>query len=154
MNIEYFEWVAQEILNHHGIDVFPEMGSVHSYVEQSLKQYVSLSPPKGVSYLVLFDKQVAGMGFLRRLQDDIGEIKRFYIRPKFRGQGLGKKLLKKLIQKAKSLGFRTLYIETGHYMKIAHHLYKEAGFIERGPYTEIEAPRHLQHISFFMEKHL
>ena len=48
------------------------------------------APPEGCLILVLFNKQIAGCVALRRLEDKICEMKRLYVRPQFRGKGIGR----------------------------------------------------------------
>ncbi|MBN1683166.1 GNAT family N-acetyltransferase [Candidatus Bathyarchaeota archaeon] len=54
----------------------------------------SLKPSEGILYILKVDGVTAGMGALRRLDDSVGEIKRMYVRPSYRGKGYGKKCLK------------------------------------------------------------
>jgi len=56
-----------------------------------------LKPPGGILYMLVVEGEVAGMGALRKLSDEVGEVKRMYNRPHYRGRGLGKKMLKRLL---------------------------------------------------------
>jgi GNAT superfamily N-acetyltransferase len=71
------------------------------------------SPPGG-AYLVGFDQsgQVACGGGIKDLGDGIAEIKRFYVVPAFRGQGLARALLEALEEEARRLGHRSLRLDT------------------------------------------
>lgn len=53
-------------------------------------------PPRGIIYIVFFDDKIAGMGGLKRNTADIAEIKRMYVKPDFRGKGLGKAIMNQL----------------------------------------------------------
>jgi hypothetical protein len=59
--------------------------------EASIETYRDLKPPKGVFLLGYVDGQVAGMGAIRKIGDNLGEIKWMWNRSSFRGLGLGRK---------------------------------------------------------------
>ena len=94
------------------------------------------------------------MGALRKLEEGIGEIKRMYIKPEYRGKGLGKEMLQHLLSKGKESGFSAIYLETGAFMMTAQHLYRSVGFYDRKEYPETEVPPQLRHLWLFMEKRL
>ncbi len=54
----------------------------------------------------------AGTISLRRLNEYAGEVKRLYLRPAFRGQGLGRYLLENVIERARAIGYEALYADT------------------------------------------
>ena len=95
-----------------------------------------LRPPDGV-YLVGYDDEVpiAGGG-VRRLFDDVGEIKRMYVRPAARARGVAAALLAALEESALSLGYTALRLDTGPKQFHARQLYRSAGFVEVPPYNE------------------
>jgi len=72
--------------------------------EESIETYRDVKPPKGIVYLTRVDEEIAGMVAIRKLDNGIGEIKRMYNRPRFRGSGLGKLMVKKLLDKGKEFG--------------------------------------------------
>lgn len=79
-----------------------------------------------------------------------GELKRMYVRPALRGQGLGRWILQALEQHARSQGARRLYLETGCRQPEALGLYERAGFVRIGPFEGYaEDP-----LSVFMMKEL
>jgi putative acetyltransferase len=84
------------------------------------------------------------------LYPEFGELKRMYVRPRGRGQGVGKRLLTLLESKAIGSGCRLLKLETGPYQHEALALYASAGYERRGPFGHyLNDP-----LSVFMEKHL
>ena len=54
---------------------------------------------------------------------DASEIKRMYVRPKFRGEKLGNLLIEEVIDVSKGNGFSKLYLDTAHFMSSAISLY-------------------------------
>lgn len=68
------------------------------------------------------------------IDGDCGELKRMYVRARWRGLGLARRLLVELERTAASAGASTLRLETGVHQHEAIGLYRAAGFIERGPF--------------------
>jgi putative acetyltransferase len=67
-------------------------------------------------------------GALRQLEPEVGEIKRMYVRPKRRGQGIARQLLAMLEFEARERGYNILKLETGIHQPEAIGLYESAGF--------------------------
>jgi len=82
----------------------------------------------GALWIASMEGQPAGTIALRRLNDRSGEIKRLYLRPAFRGRGLGRYLIESVIERARSLGYQTLYADTLPSMTDALSLYARLGF--------------------------
>ena len=85
---------------------------------------------------------------------DAGEIKRMYIRPKFRGEKLGNLLIEEVIDVSKGNGLSKLYLDTAHFMSSAISLYKKYGFKETTSYPESVIPKDLLNTMIFMMKEL
>lgn len=95
-----------------------------------------LAPPEGRLLLAFLDGEAAGCGALRRIADGVAEGRRLYLRPAFRGKGLGGALLLALLEEARRLGFRTFRLETlPGKMSEALALYRRVGFVEIPPYV-------------------
>ncbi|HEY3250180.1 MAG TPA: GNAT family N-acetyltransferase [Ignavibacteria bacterium] len=89
------------------------------------------SPPEGFLLLAELNNKIAGCIALRKLERDICEMKRLYVRPEFRGHNIGKLLCDELIKKAKSKGYKKMRLDTiSHQMRSAIKLYKSYGFYE------------------------
>ena len=72
---------------------------------------------------------------MHRLEPGMCEIKRLYVRPQFRGTGLGKMLTNTVISEAKSIGYKKVRLDTVEpKMKNAVGLYRALGFREIAPY--------------------
>jgi len=96
---------------------------------------------------------------MRKIGEKIGEIKRMYVRPVFRGRGIGRTLLEKLINGAQNFGYAKLRLDSGPFMKEAHGLYYSFGFRNIKPYPESEVlgeniPKVISENWIFMEMDL
>jgi len=93
------------------------------------------APPAGRLLLAEYEGQLAGCVALHRLAPEICEIKRLYLRPAFRGKGLGRRLAEIIISEARGIGYQRLRLDTVEpVMKDAVALYRMLGFREIAPY--------------------
>ena len=92
------------------------------------------------------------MGGLRTLAPGVGEIKRVYLRPAARGQGLAEALMQRLLDDARGFGLHTLRLDSAPFMAAAQRLYERLGFVDRAPYLETEVPPEFQGRWRFMER--
>ncbi len=93
------------------------------------------APPSGRLLLAIDGEQVAGCIALRSLGGRDCEMKRLYVRPEFRGKGLGKKLVTTLVDAAREIGYRRMLLDTlPGKMDEAIALYRSLGFREIAPY--------------------
>ena len=155
LNEEFFTWVYTEIRTNYNIEVLPTDDiSYREFANIIVDEFAFFTPPEGISYLLYEDDKVAGMGALRNMNKNIGEITRMYIRPKHRGKGLGKELLQQLLKKGEEFGFSTIYLNTAPFMKSAQRMYHSFGFIEREEYPGSELLESIKPFWLFMEKEL
>ncbi len=84
------------------------------------------------------DGEVAGIACLKKIRDDAGEIKRMYVRPRYRGRNLGELLVAELVEAAKTIGYAKVLLDSDPYMGRAHAIYRRLGFVETEPYPEAE----------------
>jgi GNAT superfamily N-acetyltransferase len=152
LNVEHMTWAIKEMSEYYKIDM--SAMSVREYITSTIDKLCSDVPPQGIYYLLKLENAIIGMGALRQIRKGIGEIKRMYIRPAYRGKGYGKALLQQLLQKAKEFGYHSIYLDTGPFMTAAQHLYRSLGFIERDEYPEVEVPPQFRSQWVFMEKTL
>jgi len=92
------------------------------------------SDPDGCLLVGFVDGIPAAVGGLRPLEDAI-EIKRMYLRPQFRGQGLGRELMGRLLDEARARGYRRVVLDTLGRLIPAIGLYRSFGFQEIEPYN-------------------
>ena len=152
---EYFTWINDEVQQRYNIDTFSIIGeSILEYAEKTLEQLSSYLPPEGIYYLIQVKGKIGGMGALRKLKKDVGEIKRMYIKPEYRKKGYGKAMLNQLLKKGIEFGFSTIRLDTGKFMDAAQYVYHSAGFQEREKYPETEVPPQFQPFWLYMEKSL
>jgi putative acetyltransferase len=94
----------------------------------------------GALLLALHQDEAAGTIALRRLDATAGELKRLYLRPKYRGRGLGRCLLEAAMKRGGAMGYEILYADTLPSMTDALSLYQRAGFERTEAYSNSPTP--------------
>jgi ribosomal protein S18 acetylase RimI-like enzyme len=93
------------------------------------------APPQGRLFLATYDGELAGCIALHRLEQNIAEMKRLYVRPQYRGKRVGFALVQRLLAEAPEMGYRSIRLDTVEpVMKDAVKMYRRLGFREIGPY--------------------
>lgn len=96
------------------------------------------APPRGALLLARVDGEVAGCCGLRPLDNadypNACEMKRLYVRPAFRGLGLGRQLTESIMDAARLHGYDFVLLDTLDAMEAARTLYEDLGFEEIPPY--------------------
>jgi GNAT superfamily N-acetyltransferase len=92
------------------------------------------SPPRGSLLLALYDDEPCGCVALRKIDDNICEMKRLYVKEDFRGKRVGHALVQNIIENAAEAGYKFMRLDNHPWMKEAESLYKLFGFVEIGAY--------------------
>jgi GNAT superfamily N-acetyltransferase len=91
-------------------------------------------PPHGVFLVGAVDGSDVACGGLKLLTDGVGEVKRMYVDPAHRGRGYSRVLLRALVQHARDVGLREVWLETGSRQHQAVALYESEGFAPIPPF--------------------
>ena len=93
------------------------------------------APPEGRLLLAEHEGALAGCVALHKLEPDVCEMKRLYLRPQFRGKGLGRILAERIITEARQIGYQHMRLDTVEpVMKDAVAMYHKIGFKVIAPY--------------------
>jgi putative acetyltransferase len=130
---EYFAWLADDLAAL-GIDV----AGAHRLEVASLPG--EYAPPGGRLLLARRGGEPAGCVALRRLEPAICELRRLYIRPPWRGAGLGRSLLLAALAAARDMAYERVRLNTLPSMAQARALYGDLGFREVPPYRAASIP--------------
>ena len=99
------------------------------------------APPEGALLLAKVDGAAAGAVALRKLETDIAEMKRLYVRPAHHGRSIGRKLAEAAVAAARARSYRRLRLDTiTGKMDAAVKLYRSMGFVEIAPYYDSPVP--------------
>ncbi len=96
-------------------------------------------PPQGVFLLALSDGMPVGCVSLRPLEGVEAEVKRLWVHPDARGQGLARRLMATLETRARALGYQRLKLDSNSALTEAIMLYRRMGWADCAPYTGFPA---------------
>jgi putative acetyltransferase len=92
--------------------------------------------PRGRLLVAWVGEEAAGCVALRLLDGNVCEMKRLYVRPAFRGGGVGKQLVEAIIAEARQIGYAVMRLDTVPKLEAATRLYEALGFVRRNAYYE------------------
>ena len=97
-----------------------------------------LQSPDVSVWTIWEDETLLGIGALKRLSADHGEVKSMHTAESMRGRGVGTAMLRHIITTARASGMSRLSLETGswEYFRPAHSLYRSHGFVECPPFGD------------------
>jgi GNAT superfamily N-acetyltransferase len=144
---DYLTWGNDNMQSHYGMHPHhPE-----ETVEQDIKRIKKFLPPNGRLILAVMDGNPCGIGCLKSINAEIGEIKRMWVDPSFRHIGAGRAILQSLVHAAKENGYKKLRLDSPKFMEAAHALYRSFGFRDIPVYEEVEIPEPFRQYLLFME---
>ena len=146
---EYIEWDSSQV-RQLGLDSQELLDFYYGEGAEALPG--EFAPPEGCLLLATESARGAGCCAFRRLSAETCEMKRMYVRPEFRGLGVGRRLAERLIVVAREAGYRRMRLETTTFMEGALALYPSLGFQPCEPYYAI--PQNFRTITVFMERDL
>jgi putative acetyltransferase len=96
--------------------------------------------PTGCLLIARADERAVACGALRRLSDEVCEMKRLYVRAEARGTGLGRILAERLTAKGRALSYARMRLDTLARLTAARELYRSMGFAEIAAYYDNPLP--------------
>lgn len=111
-----------------GDGTFKQYLEIQNYDNEILHLTEKYGLPQGRLYLVYCDGEPAGCVALRKIDDENCELKRLYVKPQFRGTGIGGMLAKRIIAEAKEIGYSHILLDTLPFLTAAIEMYKKLGF--------------------------
>ena len=94
------------------------------------------TPPSGALLVALVNSQIAGCVAVKPLDDGNCEMKRLFVRPDYRGLGLGRQLAHRIIDISREIGYERMKLDTLDFLEEATHLYRSLGFRQTGSYYD------------------
>ena len=96
--------------------------------------------PEGNLFVAKIRGEAVGCVAYKNLGNGICEMKRMYVREKYRRFGIGKKLAEICISRATKAGYQKMYLDTLESMTLALNLYRQLGFEQIEPYYNNPLP--------------
>ncbi|WP_437941025.1 GNAT family N-acetyltransferase [Sorangium sp. So ce341] len=104
------------------------------FAEELARLPGSYAPPSGRLLLCTVERAPHGCVALQAITSEDGEMKRLYVRPGQRGLGLGRRLVARVLDEARAIGYRRIYLDTLPSMARAAAMYEALGFKDVAPY--------------------
>lgn len=134
---EYVSWMIAEIQEQYPELNIDEFRSEHEYDDIRRKFPGEHIPPDGCLLIAAQDERAGGCVALGRLSEKICEMRTLFVRPQFRGAGIGRKLVEASLTEARKLGYEYVRLDTLGFMHSALKLYRSFGFYEIEAYRDI-----------------
>ena len=119
-----------------GDPTFARYLELQDYDEELRHLEGKYGPPRGALILAAEKGEAAGCIALKEMDAARCELKRLYVRPAFRGRGLGRTLTDMIIARAREAGYREMLLDTLPFLQSAQRIYRAAGFREIERYND------------------
>ena len=148
-------WIAERLTAECGV-VFEDLDAVLAAHQGEFAQELPrLLGPRGRLLVARAGPEVVGAGALKPVDATVAEIKRMYVHPRVRGQGIGRAILERLLADARTIGYQVARLETLIFMREAHALYRSMGFQDIPIFDHSEVSLSgLESLTLFMELRL
>lgn len=125
--------VARELIREYGASLGIDL-SFQGFEAELKTLPGDYAPPKGALLLAFAGEECVGCVALRPLAERVCEMKRLYVRPRWRGLGIGKSLIEAVLGEARRIRYRAIRLDTLPSMVAARAIYEAIGFRAIPPY--------------------
>jgi ribosomal protein S18 acetylase RimI-like enzyme len=144
---EYMQWVRDGLAEAFGVQM-----DVAETVAREMDAFECHQPPEGRLLLAVEDGDALGHVCLHRLRPGVAELKRLYVRPDGRRRGVGRALVRALLDEARAAGYERVLLDSPPFAVAAQALYRTLGFRDTAPYPDTQIPPASQARCVFMER--
>ena len=130
----YQQWLIQ---NDPDLQIVLNGQSYDDELEHLQEKY---GAPEGAIYILTADGTDIGCIALRKIDDAVCEVKRVFLQMPYRGRGLGKLMMERVIEDARRAGYREMVLDTLPIMTGACTLYDRMGFVPTEKYNDNPLP--------------
>ena len=128
----FSEYTKMLVENESRFSAYLEKQNYAAEVEDPTVKYAE---PWGRLYVVYCGGELAGCIGLKKLDEENCELKRLYVRERFRKNGIGNTLVNRIISDAKEIGYKNILLDTFEFLESAVRMYKRLGFVEIESYN-------------------
>ncbi len=121
------------------LSIDPSFGiylELQHYDEEEKDPGLKYARPMGRLYAAFTDGIPSGCIALRSFDGERAELKRLFVRPEARGRGIGSMLLRRVVEDAEEIGYRSILLDTLPQLPEAIALYRRFGFEETERYND------------------